>query len=270
MSLVSTDWLYNNIDKVKIFDSSWHLPNENRNAFEEYRKGHIQGSIFFDIDKYSDKKSDLPHMLPSKEEWELFMSSLGVSNNDIIVIYDDSHLISSCRCWYTFLYFGHNQNSVFVLDGGLKKWKQENRETVKSITNISKSKYFATENKKLVKNKIEIDQNILEKKFKVLDARSKKRFEGKEAEQRKGLRSGSIPGSYCLPFRQLINDDNTFKKKDEIRLEFMSIINLEENDIVFSCGSGITASVLALAYSLINNKYSPTVYDGSWSEFGKE
>ena len=101
-------------------------------------------------------------------------------------------------------------------------------------------------------------KNILEKKFKVLDARSKKRFEGKEAEQRKGLRSGSIPGSYCLPFRQLINDDNTFKKKDEIRLEFMSIINLEENDIVFSCGSGITASVLALAYSLINNKYSPT------------
>ena len=84
------------------------------------------------------------------------------------------------------------------------------------------------------------------------------------------MRSGSIPGSYCLPFRQLINDDNTFKKKDEIRLEFMSIINLEENDIVFSCGSGITASVLALAYSLINNKYSPTVYDGSWSEFGKE
>ena len=73
-----------------------------------------------------------------------------------------------------------------------------------------------------------------------------------------------------MPFRQLINDDNTFKKKDEIRLEFMSIINLEENDIVFSCGSGITASVLALAYSLINNKYSPTVYDGSWSEFGKE
>ena len=237
MSLVSTDWLYNNIDKVKIFDSSWHLPNENRNAFEEYRKGHIQGSIFFDIDEYSDKKSDLPHMLPSKEEWELFMSSLGVSNNDIIVIYDDSHLISSCRCWYTFLYFGHNQNSVFVLDGGLKKWKEE---------------------------------NILEKKFKVLDARSKKRFEGKEAEQRKGLRSGSIPGSYCLPFRQLINDDNTFKKKDEIRLEFKNIINLEENDIVFSCGSGITASVLALAYSLINNKYSPMVYDGSWSEFGKE
>ena len=92
----------------------------------------------------------------------------------------------------------------------------------------------------------------------------------KEPEQINGWRSGSIQGSYCLPFRQLINDDNTFKKKDEIRLEFMSIINLEENDIVFSCGSGITASVLALAYSLINNKYSPTVYDGSWSEFGKE
>ena len=270
MSLVESGWLENNINNTKILDCSWHMPDINRNGYNEYLKEHIPGSIFFDLDKYSKNNTDLPHMLPDPIVWEQIVSSLGISNNDKVIIYDYSDVISSCRCWYTFLYFGHNQNSVFVLDGGLKKWKEENRETVKSITNISKSKYFATENKKLVKNKIEIDQNILEKKFKVLDARSKKRFEGKEAEQRKGLRSGSIPGSYCLPFRQLINDDNTFKKKDEIRLEFMSIINLEENDIVFSCGSGITASVLALAYSLINNKYSPTVYDGSWSEFGKE
>ncbi|OUX46548.1 MAG: sulfurtransferase [Candidatus Pelagibacter sp. TMED275] len=270
MSLVNTDWLFKNIGKVKIIDSSWHLPNENRDAFEEYKKEHIKGSIFFDIDKYSDKKSDLPHMLPSKEEWELFMSSLGISNDDTIVIYDNSHLISSCRCWYTFLYFGHTPNSVFILDGGLKKWKEEDKEIVKSITNISKSKYFATVNKRLVKNKTEIEQNISQKKFKVIDARSKKRFDGKEVEQRKGLRSGSIPGSFSLPFRHLINDDNTFKKKDEIKVEFGNIINLTENNIVFSCGSGITASVLALGYSLINNKYSPIVYDGSWSEYGKE
>ena len=138
------------IDKVKIFDSSWHLPNENRNAFEEYRKGHIQGSIFFDIDKYSDKKSDLPHMLPSKEEWELFMSSLGVSNNDIIVIYDDSHLISSCRCWYNFIYFGHNPNLVHVLDGGLKKWIEEGKFTTDKITQTNFSGYIAKENKDIL------------------------------------------------------------------------------------------------------------------------
>ena len=268
--LKSTSWLSENIGKVKILDATWHMPNSNRNAFKEYQDNHIENSIFFDLDKNSNQKISLPHMLPESKEWEKIVSNLGIKNNDHIIIYDNSDVLSASRCWFTFLYFGHNQNSVFVLDGGLKKWKEENRETVKSIINISKSKYFATENKKLVKSKIEIDQNILEKKFKVIDARSKKRFEGKEAEQRKGLRSGSIPGSYCLPFRRLINDDNTFKKKDEIRLEFMNIINLKENDIVFSCGSGITASVLALAYSLINNKYSPTVYDGSWSEFGKE
>lgn len=269
MSLISTEWLYKNIKKVKIIDSSWHLPKEKRDALNEYKKEHIEGSIFFDIDKYSDKKSDLPHMLPSKYEWEFFMSTLGISNDDIIVIYDNSHLISSCRCWFTFLYFGHDKNLVFVLDGGLKKWKEENKRTVKTVKQIKKSKYSASENKKQVKNKIEIDKNLAQKKFKVIDARSQERFEGKEDEQRKGLKSGSIPGSSCLPFRQLINDDNTFKKKDEIRMKFKNIINLEDNNIVFSCGSGITASVLALAYSLINNKYSPTIYDGSWSEYGK-
>ncbi len=134
---------------------------------------------------------------------------------------------------------------------------------------IKKSKYVANEKKWLVKNKKQINQNILKKSFKVIDARSRARFEGKAKEPRKGLRSGSIKNSICLPFSEIINTDNTFLSKGKLIKKFKSIgCNLNQN-IVFSCGSGVTASVLALAYSLIVNKYMPVIYDGSWSEYGK-
>ena len=132
-----------------------------------------------------------------------------------------------------------------------------------------KANYKAIEKKELVKNKEEIDKNISVKKFNVIDARSWKRFEGKIPEPRKGLRSGSINNSFCLPFSELINEDHSFIDNDKILEKFkLTKCDLNQN-IVFSCGSGVTASVLALAYSLIDNKYMPTIYDGSWSEYGK-
>ena len=269
MSLVDTDWLYNNLNKVKILDSSWHLPTQNRNALKEYSNEHILNSIFFDIDKYSDKETDLPHMLPKIREWEKIVSNLGISNKDKIIVYDNSDLISSCRCWYTFIYFGHDPSLISVLNGGLKKWKKEGKPVVNDITKISKTYYSAKENKEMVKSKIEIDENISSRKFKVIDARSKERFEGKVPEPRSNVKSGSIKHSSCLPFGKLINkNDNTFMQKNELTLSFKEIIDTKDNNVVFSCGSGVTASVLALAYSLINNKYIPTIYDGSWSEYG--
>ena len=269
MTLVTTNWLYDNLKNVKILDSSWHLPGQNRNAIGEYSKEHIFNSIFFDIDKYSDQEIDLPHMLPKKKEWEKIVSNLGISNKDNIVIYDNSDLISSCRCWYTFLYFGHDPSLVSVLNGGLKKWKQEGKPITNNITKIFKTNYSAQENKDMVKSKLEIDENIIKKKFKVVDARSRERFDGKVPELRKNVKSGSIKDSICLPFSELINkNDNTFKSRNELSLNFKKIIDTQDNNVVFSCGSGVTASVLALAYSLINNKYSPTIYDGSWSEYG--
>ena len=269
MSLISTDWLLENLNLVKIIDSSWHLPNQNRNAINEYSNEHIENSIFFDIDKYSDQESDLPHMLPKIEQWENIVSNLGISNKDKIVIYDDSDLISSCRCWYTFNYFGHDQSLIFILDGGLKKWKLEGKPTVKYETIINKSSYKATINKEMVKSKNEIDKNIKLKNFKLVDARSYERFKGIVPEIRPNVKSGSIEGSSCIPFSRIINKNNhTFKNKDELNQIFEEVINTDDNSIVFSCGSGITASVLALAYSLINTKYIPTIYDGSWSEYG--
>ena len=269
MSIVTTDWLINNLNNVKIVDSSWHLPNQNRDAIKEYSNEHIINSVFFDIDKNSDQETDLPHMLPSAKKWEDIISNLGISNNDNIIIYDNSDVISSCRCWYTFRYFGHDPCLVSVLDGGLKKWKQEGKPTVKYKTNINKSIYKAVANKDMVKSKSDIDENIKLKNFKLVDARSYERFKGMVPEIRTNVKRGSIKGSYCLPFTKIINkNNNTFKNKDELNQIFKEVIDTQDINLVFSCGSGITASVLAIAYSMINNKYTPTIYDGSWSEYG--
>ena len=192
MSLVDTDWLENNINKVKILDCSWHMPNVNRSGYDEYLREHIPDAVFFDLDKNSDAKTDLPHMLPEASTWEEILSNLGISNDDRIIIYDNSDVLSSCRCWYNFLYFGHDPNLVSVLDGGLKKWILENKVVNNNKIEIQKSKYKSQENKNLVKNKNQIDTNINIKDFFVVDARSKERFEGKVPDPRKNVRSGSI------------------------------------------------------------------------------
>jgi thiosulfate/3-mercaptopyruvate sulfurtransferase len=269
MSLVSTDWLMANLDKVKIIDCSWHMPQTKRNGFEEYKKQHIKNAIYFDLDKNSKKDTDLPHMLIDKKSWENIVSNMGIKNDDQIIVYDNSDVISSCRCWYNFIYFGHNPNLIKVLDGGLKKWVNEKKPTTNDIVNIKPSHYSANEKIELVKNKAQINENILTKEFLVIDARSKERFEGMVPEPRKGLKSGSINNSYCLPFSELINADHTFIDKKKIFQKFSSIKSSLDKNIVFTCGSGVTAAVLALAYSLIDNKYNPVIYDGSWSEYGK-
>jgi len=269
MSLVSTDWLMANLDKVKIIDCSWHMPQTKRNGFEEYKKQHIKNAIYFDLDKNSKKDTDLPHMLIDKKSWENIVSNMGIKNDDQIIVYDNSDVISSCRCWYNFIYFGHNPNLIKVLDGGLKKWVNEKKPTTNDIVNIKPSHYSANEKIELVKNKAQINENILTKEFLVIDARSKERFEGVVPEPRKGLKSGSINNSYCLPFSELINADHTFIDKEKIFQKFSSIISSLDKNIIFTCGSGVTAAVLALAYSLIDNKYNPVIYDGSWSEYGK-
>ena len=269
MSLVSTDWLMANLDKVKIIDCSWHMPQTKRNGFEEYKKQHIKNAIYFDLDKNSKKDTDLPHMLIDNKSWEKIVSNMGIKNDDQIIVYDNSDVISSCRCWYNFIYFGHDPSLIKVLDGGLKKWVNEKKPTTNDIINIEPSHYSANEKIELVKNKAQINENILTKEFLVIDARSKERFEGIVPEPRKGLRSGSINNSCCLPFSELINADHTFIDKEKIFQKFSSIKSSLDKNIVFTCGSGVTAAVLALAYSLIDNKYNPVIYDGSWSEYGK-
>ena len=269
MSLVETDWLEKNINSVKIIDCSWHMPQTQRSGLEEYKNQHIPNSIFFDLDSNSKKEINLPHMLVDQSDWTQIVSKMGIKNEDEIVVYDNSDVISSCRCWFNFIYFGHNPKLVHVLNGGLKKWIKENKEVTNDATSIMISNYKSFEKKELVKNKEQIDFNIEEKYFKVIDARSKERFDGQVPEPRKGLRSGSIKNSFCIPFNLCLCEDKTFKSKKDLKLIFETCLkDINEKNIVFSCGSGVTACVLALAYSLINDKYHPCIYDGSWAEYG--
>ena len=147
MSLVNTNWLENNLEKVKIIDCSWHMPQTDRDGFEEYKKQHIENAIFFNLDENSKNDTDLPHMLTDKKSWEKIVSIMGIKNDDHVIIYDNSDVISSCRCWYNFIYFGHNPSLVKVLDGGLKKWIAEKKPTTNNLTNIISSNYIATEKK---------------------------------------------------------------------------------------------------------------------------
>jgi len=270
MSLVTSDWLENNLDKVKLIDCSWHMPNVKRNGYEEYLKEHIPGTIFFDLDKYSDANTELPHMLPDPDTWEEIVSNLGISNNDRIIIYDNSDVLSSCRCWYNFIYFGHDIHKVSVLNGGLIKWINEKRPVTDKIINFNKSNYNIVEKKNLVKNKDQIKENIISKKFELVDARSEERFRGLKPEPRKGLKSGSIKNSKNIPFTECLNKiDRTFKNKEELIKIFKKRDINNKKDVVFTCGSGVTACVLGLVNSIISGK-TPIIYDGSWSEWGKE
>ncbi len=269
MSLVETEWLEKNLDNVKIIDCSWHMPQTKRNGFDEYKKQHIPKAIFFDLDDNSKKNTNLPHMLIEINNWEKIVSKMGIKNDDKIVIYDNSDVVSSCRCWFNFIYYGHDPKLIHVLNGGLEKWIREKRKITNDLTDIQISNYKSFEKKELVKNKQLIDENINIQKFKVIDARSKERFQGKVSEPRKGLRSGNIKNSFCIPFNLCLNEDKTFKNKEELKNIFQTCLkNINEKNIVFSCGSGVTACVLALAYSLINDKYHPCIYDGSWAEYG--
>ena len=269
MSLVETDWLEKNISNVKVIDCSWHMPQTKRSGFKEYKDQHIQNAIFFDLDNNSRNDTELPHMLVGINSWEKIVSKMGIKNDDKIVIYDNSDVISSCRCWFNFIYFGHDPKLVHVLNGGLKKWVKEKKKVTNHFSVIQTSKYKSLEKKEFVVSKELIVQNIREKKFKLIDARSNERFQGKIPEPRIGLRSGNIKNSFCIPFNHCINEDKTFKNKEDLKIIFETCLkNINEKNIVFSCGSGVTACVLALAYSLINDRYLPCIYDGSWAEYG--
>tara|TARA_B110000914_G_scaffold35112_1_gene28017 strand:- start:90 stop:602 length:513 start_codon:yes stop_codon:yes gene_type:complete len=167
-----------------------------------------------------------------------------------------------------FIFFGHDINKIFILDGGLKKWKIDNKKITNNLALSNKTNYFAKEIKSLVLNKLQIDENIKLNKFQVVDARGKKRFEGTEPEPRPGLKGGSIKNSINLPSNECINkSDYTFKDRDELIKVFEDAGIRNDTQQVFTCGSGVTACILAMANKIINDK-NPIIYDGSWSEYG--
>ena len=264
--LINAYWLKKNIHKrnIKVLDASWYLPNVKRNAKKEYRERKIPGAIYFDIDDISDKKSKLPHMLPERKYFENKISSLGIHSNDILIIYCSEGLLSSPRVWWMFKYFGHK--NVFVLNGGLKAWRNANGCLVRVNKNLQKSFYKtrrASSNLKITFDEI-VNYKDKKKKFYILDARPRNRFLEIEPEPRKNIGTGKIDGSYNIEF-SLLDRHGFLKSKNEIRNIFKKFLT-EEFKIICSCGSGVSACTLAFSLSYISNYYW-CIYDGSWTEW---
>ena len=268
--LTETDELARELDApdLVIIDASWHMPAENRNAYEEYLTEHIPGAIFFDIDEIADTKSGLPHMLPPPEKFSSRMRSMGIGDGSRIVVYDSAGLFSAARVWWTFRVMG--VDDVSVLNGGLPKWKREGRPLESGPPRNRTARHFtARRNLDLVRDVSDIKALLKDRSAEIVDARAADRFAGKAPEPRPGLRSGHIPGSHNLPYAKLLNKDGTFKTGPEIERLFEEAGVDLTKPVVASCGSGITASVLALGLAEIGHRRA-AVYDGSWSEWGAD
>ena len=266
-NLVSTNWVYKNLNKenMVILDCSWHMKDECRDAKKEFLNSHIKKSYFFDIDKISKKNHRFPHTMPTKNEFIKGISNFGIKNESKIILYDSKGIFSSPRVWITFKYFGHN--NVFIMNGGLKKWIKEKKPLTKKISSNKKSVFKSTISKEWITNYKNILNNINNKNTVILDARNKSRFLGKINEKNVKIRSGHIPNSKNLFWKDLISENGTFKSKSKI-IRLFREKKIYKKEIITTCGSGITACILSLSlFNFLNIKSS--VYDGSWTEWGQ-
>ena len=240
------------------------MPSENIKGKTEYLNEHLPGSHYFDIDKISDMRSKLPHMLPSTKMFEKKIQHMGIKNNSTIITYSKPNIMGASRVWWMFKFFGHNK--IAVLDGGFEKWKRENKPLTNKLPLEKKNKYLTSPDKTWLTTYSDIKRNIKNKKFLIVDARNNKRFIGAENEPRKGLKKGHIPNSKNIFWGQMITKNGTLINKKKIKEKFSKLIKNKKN-ISFTCGSGISASVLSLSlYHALGIKGS--VYDGSWAEWG--
>lgn len=267
--LVEINWLKKNLNnpEVKIIDGTWHMPSSGLNAFDIFKKKHIPNAIFIDLEEISDQNSELPHMMPDNDFFAKKISSLGIHNDNHLIIYDMYGIFSAARIWFMFKAFGHEK--VSILNGGFPAWISSGGEVSKQINQLKPSDYKANLNRSLITSYKEVFNNISDNKFEVIDARSPDRFSGSGEEPRPGMKSGHIPKSKNLYFNDLINPDTKkFIKKEEIsNIIKKSRININK-DIICSCGSGVTACILKFALELLDINKNIKIYDGSWSEWG--
>lgn len=268
--LIETDELARDLGApdLVIIDATWYMPNEGKDAHAEYLGEHIPGALFFDIDEIADTKSTLPHMLPPPEKFSSRMRGMGVGDGSRIVVYDSRGLYSAARVWWTFRVMG--VDDVSVLNGGLPKWRREGLPLERGAPPNRTTRHFtARRNLELVRDLSDMKALLKDKSAQIIDARAPERFAGKAPEPRTGLRSGHIPGSHNVPFGKLLNQDGTLKSAPELqRLFEQAGVDLNK-PVVTSCGSGITASVLALGLAELGHRRT-SVYDGSWSEWGAD
>jgi thiosulfate/3-mercaptopyruvate sulfurtransferase len=263
--IVSSQWLLENLNHpdLIILDASQKAitsDNEIKNSLQ------IAGSRYFDLkNNFSDSSSDLPNTLPNTAQFELESQKLGINSSSIIVVYDNLGIYSSPRVWWMFKTMGHQ--NVFVLNGGLPDWIKNDFPTEeKQPQQLELGHFKAHLNSENVKDFNFIKANLNNSNQIIIDARSSGRFNGTAPEPRAGLRSGSIPNSFNIPFGDVLKNGK-YKSKDELKAIF-SEINPEKKTLIYSCGSGLTACIILLAGELVLPN-STSVYDGSWTEWAQ-
>ncbi len=264
--MVSTAWLAEHLSdpNVKVVDATWFLPGDERNGRALFEQAHIPGAVFFDIDALSDQSSDLPHMLADADTFGHRAGDLGLGDGAQIVVYDAHGLFSAARAWWNFRVMGHKD--VFVLDGGLPRWRAEGRPLQIGPASTKPAKFAAKLDLALVRDIDQVSAILKTGTEQVVDVRSAGRFEGTAPEPRAGLRSGHMPGARNLPFTDLVAD-GALKSRDDI-LAVLGKAGVDPSrPLTATCGSGVTASVLALAMARAGIE-GTAVYDGSWTEWG--
>jgi thiosulfate/3-mercaptopyruvate sulfurtransferase len=268
MTLVSTEWLSDRLgkDDIRIADASWYLPDAGRNACAEYEQRHIPGAVFFDIDEISDPATDLPHMLPDPALFSAAVRRLGIGDSNFVVFYDGVGIYSAPRALWMMRAMGHDHAAV--LDGGLPKWMREKRPVETSVVSPAANAHFTARYRaELVRDFTAMRDNLRTRAEQVVDARSGGRFRGEEPEPRAGVRPGHIPGSVNVHYAKLINADGTLRRASELRKIFDEQGIALERQIVTTCGSGMTAAIVALALEQAGATRI-ALYDGSWTEWG--
>ena len=267
-AVVSTEWLAEHLaaPDVRVIDATYYLPHEGLDPRHEFALQHIPGAVFFDIDEIADSASDLPHMLPAPEKFSSKVRKLGLGDGVRLVVYDQRGLFSAPRVWWTFRHFGHDD--VAVLDGGLPKWLAEGRAVEDGPARPVERHFTARTNSFMLRDKEQMRSNIESRREQVLDARGRGRFEGSEPELWPGRRQGHIPGSLNLPYTDLIEPGTqTLRPAEELRSLFAAAGLDMKRPVVTTCGSGITAAVLALGLHVAGHR-DVALYDGSWAEWG--
>ncbi|MFY0647229.1 3-mercaptopyruvate sulfurtransferase [Sulfitobacter geojensis] len=266
-TLVSTGWLAKHLKDpdMRVLDASWYLPDAERDPKAEYDAAHIPGARFFDIEDISDARSDLPHMAPPVEKFMSRMRAMGVGDGHQIVVYDGAGLMSAARVWWLFKLMG--QDNVAVLDGGLPKWVAEGNAT-EDMPPIPRDRHMTVRvQNNLVRDVTQVAHASKLGDPQIVDARAPARFRGDAPEPREGLRAGHIPKSRNVHYEALLNADKTMKTPDETRAVFEAAGVDLAKPVITSCGSGVTAAILALALERMGHT-DWSLYDGSWAEWG--